>query len=123
MAGFRDEMRATWQLWRPRRPVHITGDTSPSEPQQGITERLGIDEHRPVRAPERWKPVVSAYAGVWVDGKFVGKHALECPDDGTLVADVYGQERHKELLAVIRELLDRVSELERIVLKGDVESC
>ena len=119
MGRFRDEMRASWRANRPRRPVAIYGDTAGSE--HGITERLGADTHRPVRNPDRWKRITILGGEVRADGKRLGKYLLEGPENGGLVADVYGQERMREMLDIIRDLLDRVAELERIVGNGGAQ--
>lgn len=95
-------LRREFAAARARQPdawqrVQVYGDTTGSE--HGVTERLGIDEHRPVRPPDRWKEVYLLGGAVRVDGKWRGKFLLECPGCAALVVDKYAQKRHMEVCA------------------------
>ena len=94
-------MRAAWRQHAPDRPTLVYGDTTATELR--VIERLGVDEHRPVRRPDRWKRVYMLGGAVRVDGKWLSDHLLECPYCAALVVDKYAQERHMEALHSIDE--------------------
>ena len=96
MGRFRDEIAATWHARRPRRPVHSTGDTAGSE--HGVVERLGLDVHRPVRPPDKWRQVRILGGTVFVRGHQAAASLLECPLCACLiVGDKWAQSRHREV--------------------------
>ncbi len=92
--GLRRAWREAWAETRHLRPsrVRITGDTTGT----GLVELIGIDTHRPVRRPDRWKVITIIGGTVSTSGKRLGRGLLECPRCGGLVADQYGQTRHQE---------------------------
>ena len=101
--GWVDALRQSWrEAWDAtahveRNRVQLMGDTRGSE--HGVTERLGIDQHRPVRPPDRWKEITILGGEVRSDGKRLGKFLLECPGCAALVTDSYAKVRHIEVCA------------------------
>ncbi len=94
--GLRRAWREAWAETRHLRPsrVAIEGDTRGSD--MGIVELIGIDTHRPVRRPDRWKVITILGGEVRTGSRHLGRGLLECPRCGGLVADTYGQTRHQE---------------------------
>ncbi len=69
------------------RRYHVTG------PQ--VVERRGIEEHRPVRPPQKWKEVVIFGRKVFVRGHDAADCLIECPDCAALVVgDPWAKETH-----------------------------
>ncbi len=90
-----------------------------------VVERVGLDTHVPVRRPDRWKRVTILGSNVHADRKWVGRHLLECPEDGTLVTDQYARARKEEAAAaldeVLAELAGRLERIEeRLGIRGEV---
>jgi hypothetical protein len=60
--------------------VHITGDTR-------VVERRGIEEHNPVRPPEKWKRITILGGVVYINGHDSVKALRECPSCAALIVD------------------------------------
>ncbi len=69
------------------RRYHVTG------PQ--VVERRGIEEHRPVRPPEKWKRITILGGAVYINGHDAVKALRECPDCAALIVDdAWAKETH-----------------------------
>ncbi len=62
-----------------------------------VVERRGLDEHWPVRPPEKWKRVRILGGTVYINGHESVKWLRECPHCASLVVDdAWAKETHQK---------------------------
>lgn len=73
-----------------------------------VTERRGLDEHHPIRPPEKWKRITILGGTVYINGHDPVKALRECPVCAALIVDdAWAKETH---MGVCRPALPGIEE-------------